>query len=645
MITGRLAAPLAEPAERGRVPLPRLIPSVPVRLEMLPGGICTRGLAADLTHADVPPGWLRLAPYDLDEAALDRLARAVVGVERASDGWWPLVVESSDGAQVARFLAQLAAVTTSGRAPCPIVLEYLTPRGRMPARPQAHAPDAQLGTALERLAGPRPAFCDSVLAAGRQLRSGELADIVAAATGPDDLAARLATRLLDGMPSRVTSLLGLAALLGYGHRRLGSLEPMLDCCAELPWWTPLHDEWLRFEPAWRAGVRRACRDEGRTEVSLLGRLVGELVDDGALPAAVELCLDAGYFGTAGDLLAGAGPTLVTAGHPRSVHRWLQRLSWMDRRHHRALANQLRAADPHAERRMTRSRLAMLGTRTRPSPVVVNTQRCEPAGAPAWPARDPGAGADRSVRVRLLGGVDVGVGEHRVARWHGHKGRLLLAYLLLHRDDRPVPRETLTAALWPDAAPDVSRNRLHVTLHALRADLLTVSPVPVVVFANQGYEVNPGLDICLDVEEFERAAARGNRAEREHDLEAALAAYRDAIIEYRGDLLIDAYADWTLLPRERYRVRMLDVLGRAAQLAFDTGRYAESVDAGQRLLAFDFCREDMHRLLMRAHARQGREHLAVRQFEACSLQLRRELDMPPARETVELCGQIRARRTV
>jgi hypothetical protein len=49
--------------------------------------------------------------------------------------------------------------------------------------------------------------------------------------------------------------------------------------------------------------------------------------------------------------------------------------------------------------------------------------------------------------------------------------------------------------------------------------------------------------------------------------------------------------------------------------------------------------------MRAHARLGRPHLAVRQFELCSRQLRRELDMPPARETVELYGKIRARAVI
>jgi Bacterial transcriptional activator domain len=109
-------------------------------------------------------------------------------------------------------------------------------------------------------------------------------------------------------------------------------------------------------------------------------------------------------------------------------------------------------------------------------------------------------------------------------------------------------------------------------------------------------------------------------------EAALAAYRDAAGEYRGDLLSEhPYDDWTLLLREHYRVRLLGMLGRTAQLAFATGWYLESVESGQRLLALDFCREDVHRLLMRAYARLGQLHLAVHQFEICSRQLRQELE--------------------
>ncbi len=724
MLSGRWAVPMPDPAAGGGLPLGGLSPSAPLVFDVLPGDVRIEGLSADLTRSGRLPRWVRLAPYDLDRPALDALAATVADGIAPAGGDRRLVVESDDLGQTERFLSRLAAAEPAGSAPSVLVLNYgrrgtvngrPTPNGR-PAGPQVPGPEA-----VERLTGGRPALRDSVLDAGRRLRSGELAGLVERSRGLDDLTTRLAARLLQDVPARTTALLGLAALLGYCHRRFGSLEPVLEACGDLPWWVELDGGWRRFEPAWRDAVVAVCGGDRRTQVPLLGRLVGELVEDGAADAAIELCLDAGHPGTASDLLAGLGPDLVSLGRPLSVRRWLRRLPRAARRPHRALAGQARAArratrrppqppphrppspaaslprppsradgppgvpspaasrpgspgppspaaSPHRPSRANGSpgppnpavsRPGWLGpsspAASRPGspgpPSLANGSPGVPsptASRPGWPgppnpAPSPGD-VPAALRARLLGPVDVWLDGQPVQRWHGRKGTLLLAYLLLHRG-RPVHRDALAATFWPDAAPGTSRNRLHVTLHALRADLQLASPVPVVVF-DRGYFVNPDLDVRLDAEEFERAAARGDLAKEHGEVDAALAGYRDAIREYRGDLLSDhPYDDWTLLPREHYRVRMLDVLDRSAQLAFDTSRYPEAVEAGRRLLALDFCREDVHRLLMRAYARLGQPHLALRQFDTCSRQLRQELDMAPARQTVDLYGRIRARSAV
>lgn len=281
----------------------------------------------------------------------------------------------------------------------------------------------------------------------------------------------------------------------------------------------------------------------------------------------------------------------------------------------------------------------------PSPSDTDPAPSPPDSGPV-PARPQGGAhvAPHTLYARLLGPVEVALDGHRVTRWRGRKGTLLLAYLLLHRD-RPIPRDVLAAAFWPEATPEAARNRMHVTVHTLRADLHAASDVPVVVF-DHGYLLNPDLDVRLDVEAFEDGAARGRTAEEHGNVEAALAAYRQAAREYRGDLLGDhPYDGWTLLPRERYRILVLDVLGRVAELAFDAHRYTEAVETAGRLLAVDFCREDVHRLLMRAYTRLGWQHLALHQFETCTRQLRRELDIAPALETVELYHRIRARTPV
>ena len=251
----------------------------------------------------------------------------------------------------------------------------------------------------------------------------------------------------------------------------------------------------------------------------------------------------------------------------------------------------------------------------------------------------------TVRARLLGPLEVSVGGHRVEHWNGRKGPLLLAYLLLHRDGPPVPREALAVSFWR-------------TRHRTRPATDCTSPCTPCARTCKRHRRSQSscsvktaicstpIWISLDTEQFESTAECGMRAEKDDDVNAAMVAYQSATVEYRGDLLTDyPYDDSTLLPREHYRVLMLDVLGRVAQLDFDTGHYSASIEAGQRLLALDFCREDVHRLLMRAYVRVGRPHLAIHQFEICSRQLRRELDMAPALETVNLCGQIRARSAV
>jgi DNA-binding SARP family transcriptional activator len=59
-------------------------------------------------------------------------------------------------------------------------------------------------------------------------------------------------------------------------------------------------------------------------------------------------------------------------------------------------------------------------------------------------------ASATLRIRLLGELDLRQGEAPVAPLGSARAESLLAYLLLHRD-APQPRQRLAFLLWPDSS--------------------------------------------------------------------------------------------------------------------------------------------------------------------------------------------------
>jgi DNA-binding SARP family transcriptional activator len=71
-----------------------------------------------------------------------------------------------------------------------------------------------------------------------------------------------------------------------------------------------------------------------------------------------------------------------------------------------------------------------------------------------------------VRARLLGGMDLQLGDLRLGPLDSARAVSLLAYLLLHRD-APQPRQHLAFLLWPDSTEAQAQTNLRKVLHTLR----------------------------------------------------------------------------------------------------------------------------------------------------------------------------------
>ena len=641
-------------------------------VEAFPGGIPTGAVVSELLGRGCRPIWARLAPYEVDMPALAAMAGALLDrAVRQADGDDELsrrhpvpVVESPDRARAEAVLDHV--VPAGDRSPfrdrpAAVVVHMLGALEDEPASPAARP--AAVPTQPDRVlrASPEAERHLAVLLAGRTgllrdvrrtvalLGTPTVADVILGAATADQLIRGLASALLANATPAYRHALELAALLGYAHANLEALRPVLEDASTHPWWVQLEGGWYQVDPAWRAALGGA---DATPPVAAVARVVGDLVAVAAPEEALEFCLDAACPGLASDLLAELAPTLLAADRTRALRRWLSLLPPQEHARHAGLLarlgpvpgstgpdarNRERGTSRPGPRHRRRRPVSRAHPRRIPGPST-GPSSGPSTGQPPDPAVRPERGGALRMSVRLLGTVEVRFDDRIVEHWHGRVGRTALAYVLLQR--RRVPPDELAGALWPDVAADTARNRLHVTLHRLRTDLAAVDERPVLVH-EQGYVVEPLLQLDLDTDRFERSAEQGDAAVRTGDLPTGLACYLTAVDCYGGDLLAgDRDDEWALLAREHYRVRLLDVLGKAAHLAFDLDRSALAVDLGQRLLTLDFCREDLYRLLMRAYARLGQPQLALRQYQTCLRQLRLEFGLDPARETVELYDQVR-----
>lgn len=243
-----------------------------------------------------------------------------------------------------------------------------------------------------------------------------------------------------------------------------------------------------------------------------------------------------------------------------------------------------------------------------------------------------------LRICLLGEFRVCVAGREVeaAAWRRSRARGLVKLLALSRRGR-MHREEVIEQFWPEQDPDAAAANLRVVLHAARQALQGSADGEALYVLVVDDEIVLQRDgrAWVDAEEFEQSAERALRSGLVADMQTALDLYS-------GELLPeDRYEDWASARRERLRSVHLSVLGRLAGALEQAGDGAGAIDALEWLLAADATDEGAARRLMRAYARAGQRHRALRLFRQVRDALLRDLDAAPEPETQEVYGQILA----
>jgi DNA-binding SARP family transcriptional activator/TolB-like protein len=212
-------------------------------------------------------------------------------------------------------------------------------------------------------------------------------------------------------------------------------------------------------------------------------------------------------------------------------------------------------------------------------------------------------------------------------------RLALLALLAAAGERGLSRDALLGYLWPDSTAENGRHSLEQLLHALRRSLgdsvfSGVNPV----------RLDPGV-IASDVNEFERALARGGLAE-------AVAVYNGPFLE--GFYLNDApeFERWSSTERARLANRYTEALSRLAGDAERAGDDAAVVNWRRRIADADPVSSRSALALMRALVAAGDRTSALQHARIYEALVQQELGSAPdpsiARYAAELRAEVDAR---
>ena len=230
----------------------------------------------------------------------------------------------------------------------------------------------------------------------------------------------------------------------------------------------------------------------------------------------------------------------------------------------------------------------------------------PSSSAAGPASRTGAPV--SVRLCCLGGFSLELDGVEVdLSGVKPRARALLRLLALHQG-RPVHRETLVEALWPEAGPAAGTRSMQVAVSALRRVLEPESArggSQLVVREADSYRLALPGPAASDVAEFDAARRAARQATGAGDAAAARTALERARATYRGDLLPeDGPAEWVVKPRDQLRLQATELATVEAGLALDNGDPAGAAAACTWALALDPYQDGLWRLLVRAHEAAG-----------------------------------------
>ncbi len=232
-----------------------------------------------------------------------------------------------------------------------------------------------------------------------------------------------------------------------------------------------------------------------------------------------------------------------------------------------------------------------------------------------------------LKLNLLGGFSLTIGDGSSIRLPAGKSQALLAYLALNPDEAHL-RGKLAGLLWGDQDETHARGNLSQCLFRLRKAL--------------GDDVDGILDagkdsVRLNGEMIAVDALNLRQLANDDPIAAATLCAGPLLDAFTTRQ--EAFEEWLTQERATYARLMESVLQGAVETQLELKDAAGAIEAAQNLVAMNALNEEAHRLLMRAYTAAGERHTALQQYRTCEAVLRRELGIAPDAATTALYDEI------
>lgn len=198
-------------------------------------------------------------------------------------------------------------------------------------------------------------------------------------------------------------------------------------------------------------------------------------------------------------------------------------------------------------------------------------------------------------------VEYGGQEITDLEWRSEKSKEMFFFFLCNR--RPLRKDEIVAALWPDLSDDKTTSAFHSNMYRLRKALYS----DVIAKDSGRYILDPRGRFNFDVEDYQSALQEADGLSKDNPRRIEL--MERALSLYRGQFAPDFYSEWAENLRWQTEEQYMGLLASLAAAYTDAKEYKKSADLCQRILELDEFNEAAWHRLMTNYVLSGQEEAA------------------------------------